>query len=102
MRTLKRHLPKILIAIGASLLIFVVFIYFYVFHDLPDVNNIEAGLALPSTRIYDRHGQLLYEILPPEQGRNRVIPLSEMPPYCVNAVIAVEDANYWSDRKSVV
>lgn len=96
MRILKRHLQKILITLGASLLIFLVFIYFYVFHDLPDVNNIEAGLALPSTRIYDRHGQLLYEILPPEQGRNRVIPLSEMPPYCVNAVIAVEDANYWS------
>lgn len=96
MRTLKRHLPKILIALGASLLIFVVFIYFYVFHNLPDVSNIEAGLALPSTRIYDRHGQLLYEILPPEQGRNRAISLSEMPPYCINAVIATEDENYWS------
>ena len=96
MRTLKRHLPKILIALGASLLIFVVFIYFYVFHNLPDVKNIEAGLALPSTRIYDRHGQLLYEILPPEQGRNRAISLSEMPQYCINAVIATEDENYWS------
>jgi penicillin-binding protein 1C len=81
---------------SASLLIFVVFIYFYVFHDLPDVSKIEAGLALPSTRIYDRHGQLLYEILPPEQGRNRAIPLSEIPPDCVNALIAIEDANYWS------
>ena len=33
---------------------------------------------------------------PPEQGRNRVISLEEIPDVCINAIIAVEDANYWS------
>lgn len=63
--------------------------------DLPSLDDLDTGLALPSTRIYDRHGRLLYEILPPEQGRNRVLPLSEIPPHCRNAIIATEDANYY-------
>ncbi|MEO1288403.1 MAG: transglycosylase domain-containing protein, partial [Chloroflexota bacterium] len=95
MRHLRRHLSKLLITGGITLLMGVIFLYFYVFHGLPALNQIDAGLALPSTRIYDRHGALLYEILPPEQGRNRVIPLEQIPDVCINATIAVEDANYW-------
>lgn len=52
-------------------------------------------MALPSTRIYDRHGRLLYEILPSGQGRNRALPLAEIPQHCRNAIIATEDANYY-------
>ncbi len=63
--------------------------------DLPPLENLEAGLALPSTRILDRHGRALYEILPGGQGRNKQLSLSEMPRHCVNAVIATEDANYY-------
>ena len=67
----------------------------WVLADLPSLDDLEAGMALPSTRIYDRHGRLLYEILPPQQGRNRVLPLSQIPQHCRNAVIATEDANYY-------
>ena len=63
-------------------------------NDLPSLDDLPAGLALPSTRIYDRHGRLLYEILPPEQGRNRVLPLFEIPQHCQQAIIATEDANF--------
>lgn len=67
----------------------------WVLVDLPSLDDLGAGLALPSTRIYDRHERLLYEILPPEQGRNRVLPLSEIPQHCRNAIIATEDANFY-------
>lgn len=70
-------------------------LYAWIFHDLPSIDRLQAGLALPSTRIYDRNGALLYEILPPEQGRNTAIPLADIPQHCVNAVIATEDANYY-------
>lgn len=96
MRQIQRNLSKILIITGIALLSGVLFIYFFVFYGLPSISEIDAGLALPGTRIYDRNGALLYEILPPEQGRNRVIPLDDIPDVCINAVIAVEDANYWS------
>jgi penicillin-binding protein 1C len=68
----------------------------WLFTDLPAIEDLEAGLALPSTRIYDRNGQLLYEILPPEGGRNTPLPLEAIPQHCVNAVIATEDANFYS------
>ncbi|GAB1422743.1 hypothetical protein MASR2M15_29820 [Anaerolineales bacterium] len=36
---------------------------------LPRIDQIEQGMTFPSTRIFDRHGQLLYEISSPETGR---------------------------------
>jgi membrane carboxypeptidase/penicillin-binding protein len=44
------------------------FAYVWIFDGLPSLDRIQAGLALPSTRIYDRNGALLYEILPPNRG----------------------------------
>lgn len=70
--------------------------YLALFGDLPSIDRLQAGLALPSTRIYDRNGQLLYEILPPEGGRNTALPLEQIPAHCVKAVIATEDANFYS------
>jgi membrane peptidoglycan carboxypeptidase len=71
-------------------------VYAWIFADLPPIDRLSAGLALPSTRIYDRNGILLYEILAPEQGRNTAIALDAIPQHCVNALIATEDANYWT------
>lgn len=73
-----------------------VFVIFWLFADLPSIDRLQAGLALPSTRIYDRNGQLLYEILPPEGGRNTALGLDEIPPHCVQATIATEDANFYN------
>lgn len=65
------------------------------FTDLPDLDRLEAGLALPSTRILDRQGRLLYEIVDPEGGRNRAVPLDQIPQDCIEATIATEDANFY-------
>ncbi len=67
----------------------------WVLVDLPRLERLEAGLALPSTRLYERHGQLLYEILPQRQGRNRSLSLAQLPQHCQNAIIATEDANFY-------
>jgi 1A family penicillin-binding protein len=71
-------------------------IYGWLLADLPTIDQLQAGLALPSTRIYDRYGILLYEILPTGGGRNTAIPLAQIPQQCQNAVIATEDANFYS------
>jgi penicillin-binding protein 1C len=65
-------------------------------HDLPSVDDLASGLALPATRIYDRHGELLYEIVPPDQGSNRVLAYDEIPAACRNAIVAVEDRHFFS------
>ena len=75
-----------------------IFTYFWLFADLPPIDRLQAGMALPSTRIYDRRGRLLYEIIADTNtgGRNTAIPLSAIPQHCINAVISVEDTNFYS------
>lgn len=87
---------KALLTLAAFLFGAGLFVYFWLFADLPSIDRVQAGLALPSTRIFDRNGLLLYEILPPEGGRNTALPLADIPQHCVNAVIATEDANFYN------
>ncbi|MDW8299534.1 MAG: penicillin-binding protein 1C [Anaerolineae bacterium] len=70
-------------------------LYFWLFADLPSLDDLEAGLALPSTRIYDRHGRLLYEVIDPQGGRNRLVPLEQIPQSLVQATIATEDRYFY-------
>lgn len=97
LRTRQRR-QQIGLALAGLLLAVGGWVYFWLFHDLPSIDALEAGLALPSTRIYDRHERLLYEILPPQAnaGRNTALPLSQIPKHCINAVIATEDANFYN------
>ncbi|MEZ4667140.1 MAG: transglycosylase domain-containing protein [Anaerolineae bacterium] len=87
---------KLLAMIVIILLMGGFFLYIWLFVDLPSIDRLQAGLALPSTRIFDRNGKLLYEILPPEGGRNTALPLSAIPQYCQQATIATEDANFYN------
>ncbi len=53
-----------------------------------------AGISpFQTTRIYDRHGNVLYELS--DQGRRSIIPLYEMPQDLINATIATEDKNFY-------
>jgi penicillin-binding protein 1C len=87
---------RILFSLTALCVAGLIFVYFWLFADLPSIDRLQAGLALPSTRIYDRNGQLLYEILPADGGRNTALPLSDIPQHCIQAVIATEDANFYN------
>ncbi|HEY66287.1 MAG TPA: PBP1A family penicillin-binding protein [Caldilineae bacterium] len=46
-----------------------------------------------TTRIYDRHGHLLYEIH--DRGRRTIVPLEEIPTALIQATIATEDRNFY-------
>ena len=78
----------------------------WLFAGLPSLEALDDGLALPSTRILDRQGRLLYQIADPDTGLNRVIGLDELPECMVQATLATEDANFYShpgvDLKGVV
>jgi 1A family penicillin-binding protein len=65
--------------------------------DLPSQEHLYERAATPSTRIYDRKGRLLYEILDPHSGAHSPMPLEEIPTACVNATIATEDASFYSN-----
>lgn len=87
---------KILLVLAILFVMGAAAVYAWLFTDLPSIDRLQSGLALPSTRIYDRNGQLLYEILPPEGGRNTALALTDIPDHCIKAVIATEDANFYS------
>ncbi len=62
--------------------------------DLPNPNKlIERQMPL-STKIYDRTGKhLLYEIHGSQQ--RTFVPISKIPPYVIDATIAIEDKDFW-------
>ncbi|GAB4450468.1 MAG: PBP1A family penicillin-binding protein [Anaerolineae bacterium] len=63
--------------------------------DLPHPDELYQYTSAPSTKIFDRHGTLLYEITDPHQGLHTPLPLSDIPPACVQATIATEDASFY-------
>lgn len=65
--------------------------------DLPSPDRLYEHAVAPSTRIYDRHGWLLYEILDPHGGAHTPVSLDEIPQACINATIATEDASFYAN-----
>jgi membrane peptidoglycan carboxypeptidase len=71
--------------------------YFWLSTPLPAPEHLRDRAALGSTRILDRRGQLLYELPDPLSGRQRPIPLSDIPIALRQATIAVEDAGFYQN-----
>ncbi len=90
-----RRRVKIAAFLSAILLGAMAALYAWVFAGLPDVAAIEGGMALPSTRIYDRGGRLLYQIADPQTGVNQVVALADLPACMIQATLATEDANFY-------
>ena len=92
------RLRQVVLAVLGVFLIAAVAFSVWLFGDLPPIDRLQAGMALPSSRIYDRNGRLLYEIISDTEngGRNTAIPLATIPQHCRDAVIAIEDANFYT------
>ncbi len=78
----------------------VVLVYNYYAQDLPAPGEIvtQTEQQFKTTRIYDRTGQvLLYEIFDPQGGNRTVVPLDQMPTNLINATVALEDRNFWTN-----
>lgn len=90
-------LPKSLILGFLAIILSIggIFLYTYIFQDLPDPTGLRNYGVIPlSTKIYDRNGELLYEIFN-EENRSQVR-LTELPVYVAQATIAIEDKDFYS------
>jgi len=72
--------------------------------DLPDPSQIEARFQransefFETTKIYDRTGKtLLYEVIDPRAGDRQWVALSQIPPLCRQAAIAIEDKSFYEN-----
>jgi penicillin-binding protein 1C len=69
--------------------------------DLPPVDVLDdpnRGIGFKTAQIFDRQGQLLWEINDPSGGRRTVVPLSDVAPDLVKATLAAEDINYYEHQ----
>jgi len=72
-------------------------LYAWIVADLPSFHDLYGQAIAPTTKIYDRHGRLLYEIIDPHAGKHTPLPLSDIPLYLRQATIATEDANFYTN-----
>ncbi len=83
--------------LGATLLLGLVAAAWLLFGDLPAPDALLSRTSRDTTKIFDRNGKLLYEILDPLAGRRTRVTLDQLPANFKNAVIAVEDENFYEN-----
>jgi 1A family penicillin-binding protein len=87
----------IIIAVGLVMVAAGIYEYYSIAANLPSVSDLQQrALQFETTRILDRNGDLLYEILDPQAGRRTYVPLNEISPTMLAATIAIEDKDYYS------
>ncbi len=88
----------VLIIIGILITSFIIIQYFRIAAGLPSVDDLrQYASQFETTRIYDRNGNLIYEILDPNAGRRTFIPLDNISPYVIAATIATEDKDFYTN-----
>ncbi len=91
-----RRRTIILLALASAILL-IAFAYWNLLGDLPASDALITRASPDTTKIYDRNGRLLYEILDPRAGRRTRISISDLPQQLRQAVIAVEDASFYDN-----
>ena len=95
----KKIIERILIVIVLLIIIIIITggsIFLYYLYTLPSPFQEASQDFSQSTKIYDRTGQiLLYET--GGQKQRTVVSLNDIPKYCQEATIAIEDQNFYSE-----
>ena len=79
----------VLVVVAVCLGSFLIYQYYSIARDLPNVGELRQRVStFETSRILDRNGNLLYEILDPGAGRRTYVPLSKISPYLVAATIS--------------
>ncbi len=103
-RLRKRITRRLATVLGCLLaVLFIVFsgtigaAYAYYQAQLPLLTGLENHTTFQTTRIYDRNGQLLYEINDPKYGRRTYVNYTDISENLINATVAAEDHTFWTN-----
>lgn len=89
-------LSSILFAV--SVISFLAYQYYTIASNLPSVDDLrQRASQFETTRLYDRNGNLIFEIIDPNAGRRTYVKLDEISPYVVAATLATEDKDFYSN-----
>ncbi|MCL5611293.1 MAG: transglycosylase domain-containing protein [Chloroflexi bacterium] len=87
----------ILVIMGLCLGSLAVYEYYSIASSLPSVSDLQQRASqFETTRILDRNGDVLYEIVDPNAGRRTYVTLDKISPALVAATIATEDKDFYS------
>jgi penicillin-binding protein 1C len=87
----------LLIILGLCSVSFGLIQYYQIASTLPDISDLrESASKFETTRILDRNGNILYEILDPNAGRRTYVPLERISPFLVAATVATEDKGFYT------
>ena len=76
---------------------FILYQYYTIAATLPSVDDLrQRASQFETTRILDRNGNVLYEILDPSAGRRTYVKLDKISPELVAATIATEDKEFYT------
>lgn len=84
---------KIMMVAAAIVVVGLVGVSIWFFHDLPSPRKLSSGDYPVSTQIFDRNGQLLYEVYADEH--RTPVELEALPAYVPQATIAIEDKDFY-------
>ncbi len=77
---------------------FALYQYYQIAATLPSVDDLRLRASqFETTRILDRNGNTLYEILDPTAGRRTYVPLERVSPFMIAATVATEDKDFFSN-----
>ena len=82
--------------VGLATIFILIFAIWFTTRDLPSPKQLETRKLPQTTKIYDRDGELLYNIYS-DQNRT-VVPLSEIPNSLKQATIAIEDKDFYKHK----
>ncbi len=71
--------------------------YAYFSASLPSPDRLAGNIGAQSTKIFDRNGDLLFEVFDPNGGRRTVVPIAKIPLVIKQATIATEDQSFYSN-----
>ncbi len=88
------RINKLFLVLLALLTSIVVLAYFFIFRSLPTITRLTDVPPSLTTKIYDRHGNLLYQIYKDEN--RTLVGLNELPSHLIAATLAAEDKNFFA------
>ncbi len=87
----------LMVVVGLCVGSLAIYEYYQIASSLPTVSDLQQRAAnFETTRILDRNGDLLYEIVDPNAGRRTYVTIDKISPALVAATIATEDKNFYS------
>ncbi len=75
-------------------------LYAYFTQDLPDVSRVEGTVSrdFQTTKLFDRNGVLLYEIIDQSEGDRQWARLPQVSKFLTCATVALEDKTFWDNQ----